>query len=435
MHCMNLMCLYLISSDFPMHMKKYQELDRNCREVIAEVSAIPKAFATFEVIFQILLFRYGIDSNFQTQLDVYQIPSLNLLKDILAKVCLMNKILLLNVQTYLILHHLKVNMFIRTYLSTNAIITIVSLEEDMMDFLKGFNFPTLKVREMKYFDPHELCVDDDLESHPQSLIHFSDYGLGDLLNHPQLKYYFDSSIRPTSTVSSKDVVTYLLGFLQDRNLTAPLKEHNIATVAASFPGYLYKRLANIGEDDEDDSQSLPSSQVVEQLRRRGILLQANLSDEVLCLQHVLNSHHNLMVDITKRELLMHRQISFSMGEGESKRVKRKRQNIDLEDEDEKGGSEGDDTKMAPTILDPSSPSLPLKSDTVPARAYPEALLLSSLFEGRVFNHHEVNPSHSNRTDIEFVGPEVLRPLLPYLQHDLATAKVGDKESDLKAVGR
>ena len=66
---------------------KYEELDRNCREVIAEVSSIPKAFATFEVVFEVLMSRYGIDCCLQPQLiDVYQIPSLNLLKDILTKV-------------------------------------------------------------------------------------------------------------------------------------------------------------------------------------------------------------------------------------------------------------------------------------------------------------------------------------------------------------
>ena len=66
---------------------KYDELDRNCREVIAEVSAIPKAFATFEVVFQVLMSRYGIDCYLQPQLiDIHQISSLNLLKEILTKV-------------------------------------------------------------------------------------------------------------------------------------------------------------------------------------------------------------------------------------------------------------------------------------------------------------------------------------------------------------
>jgi hypothetical protein len=67
---------------------KYEELDRNCREVIAEVSSIPKAFATFEVVFEVLMSRYGIDCYLQRQLiiDEKQIPSLNLLKDILTKV-------------------------------------------------------------------------------------------------------------------------------------------------------------------------------------------------------------------------------------------------------------------------------------------------------------------------------------------------------------
>eukprot|EP01035_Chromulina_nebulosa_P033952 gene33952-45483_t len=276
---------------------KYEELDRKCREVIAEVSSIPKAFATFEVVFEVLMSRYGIDCHLQRQLiiDENQIPSLYLLRGILT----------------------KVNTFLRTYLSTNAIVTIISLEEDIIDFLKGFNFPTLKVSETKYFDAQEICIDDNnTESIAPSISKFVDYGIGDLLNHPQLKYLFNSSILSTPTVSTKDVVSNLLEFLQESKLTAPLKEHNVVTIAASFPGYyLCKLLAAIDEDEEieyDRIQSLSSSQIAEQLLNMGILLQANLTDEVLCLQHVLNSHHNLMVDITKRELSLHRQISSSL---------------------------------------------------------------------------------------------------------------------------
>ena len=324
-------------------------------------------------------------------------------------------------------------MFLRTYLSTNAIVTLISLEEDMMDFLKGFNFPTLKIREKTYFDAQEICIDDDAENIAPSISKFVDYGIGDLLNHPQLKYLFNSSIRSTSIVSTKDVVSNLLRFLQESKLTAPLKEHTVVTIASTFPGYLCKLLAALDEDDDEEEedkvkQSSSGSQIAEQLRTMGILLQANLSDEVLCLQHVLNSHHNLMVDITKRELLMHRQIFSSLVvTGGSKRAKRKHQPV--ENEDEVGCVEPVDT----VSLEPISTAIP--ETTAPPRAYPECVPLSSLFEARIYNNHDANPSSSNSTDIECIGPDVLRPLLPYIQHDRATAKFGDKDADLKAVGR
>ena len=70
----------------------YQDLDFHGKEIIEEVSSLPNGFASFDLVFHVLLSRYGLDSAIHL-VDVNRIASIALLKDFSIKVRVSNSII------------------------------------------------------------------------------------------------------------------------------------------------------------------------------------------------------------------------------------------------------------------------------------------------------------------------------------------------------
>ena len=290
------------------------------------------------------------------------------------------------------------------------------MEDDIIDYLKVFNFPSLKAK-TKHVDVQEICIEGDEDKISET---FTDFGVGNFANHPKIRRIFELCPLKDSLPSTELVLSYLLQYLKENKCTI----RNSELYLRNFPSYLCTRL--FPSEDYLQKNSCP----LQKLKTVGILLQSNLAEEVLCLQHVLNSHFNIIVDITKKEL--DEQNKYLMTESSASHKRTRRKVIVTEEKDiepvakvseEEPVNDSEEVRKDLSLIEPTL------AKTIPVNA------IMPSFEARMHLNNGTSQSELvSDSDIEVVGPDVLRPLLPWVQHEQRSIS-SNKESDLKAVGR
>lgn len=190
------------------------------------------------------------------------------------------------------------DIFITSYLTVRPIVTMKSLEIDLVDYLESFNLLPLFPEERAVpEDPNEISLEGTLaEVRTLSKRKFEDWGIGNIAIHPKLRNVF--ALAPVSnTYTISDVMESLLEFMKcNRRMTSGDVSNN--ELKCSFAEYLVSSY----QLHRSTSSHTLHQDPLETVQAAGVWLRGDLRECVHCLRHVLNKHFDLIAQLSTTEL-------------------------------------------------------------------------------------------------------------------------------------